>query len=287
MTRTETEADAALRNLACGSAAGAVSRTLTAPLELLKIRQQNRHVAGGGGLLEMVRREKRGLLSLWKGNGANCLRIAPQSAINFAARELCEGRLAAAVPGAPPALLALASGSAAGAVSMAAIYPLENARTRLSLQSGGSHYSGLWDVFRKTPPRELYRGLRTSLAGFTPFNAIMFATHRLITDSGLVRAGGEGVAGEAGKLLAGGLAGCAAVTVTYPTDLIRRRQQIGGMFAAAGAREEPMLRVARDIVRREGWRGLYRGLGACYAKIFPSNAIAMYTFAALNNSGRG
>jgi solute carrier family 25 phosphate transporter 23/24/25/41 len=269
-----TEFHDATLNLLFGSIAGTVSRTATAPLELLKIRMQNSHVSGGG-IVEMIRGERRGVLSLWKGNGANCVRIAPQTAINFATRELCEARLAAALPGAHPALLALASGSAAGGVSMAAIYPLENARTRLSLQSDGSHYRGLADVFRKTPARQLYQGLGTSLFGFIPYNAIMFTAHRQICSAGVFPDS------AAGGLLAGGLSGCAAVTVTYPTDLIRRRQQIGGMFAQEGPPAGSFVQTARRIVAREGARGLYSGLSACYAKIFPSNAIAMYMFSQL------
>ena len=42
------------------------------------------------------------------------------------------------------------SGAVSGSIAMAAIYPLENIRTRLSLQSNKEHYNGIVDVFKKT-----------------------------------------------------------------------------------------------------------------------------------------
>ena len=69
----------------------------------------------------------------------------------------------------------IASGSAAGATSLAFVYPLEYARTRLSNDSkavgGGSRqYNGIIDVWRKTLKSDgivgIYRGFNISCGMF-------------------------------------------------------------------------------------------------------------------------
>ena len=71
-----------------GGVAGAVSRTVVSPLERLKILYQVQSVGReeykmsvGKGLAKMWREE--GWRGLMRGNGANCLRIVPYSAVQF------------------------------------------------------------------------------------------------------------------------------------------------------------------------------------------------------------
>jgi len=71
-----------------GGIAGAVSRTVVSPLERLKILYQVQSVGReeykmsvGKGLMKMWKEE--GFKGLMRGNGANCLRIVPYSAVQF------------------------------------------------------------------------------------------------------------------------------------------------------------------------------------------------------------
>ena len=71
-----------------GGIAGAVSRTVVSPLERLKILYQVQNVGReeykmsvGKGLMKMWKEE--GFKGLMRGNGANCLRIVPYSAVQF------------------------------------------------------------------------------------------------------------------------------------------------------------------------------------------------------------
>ena len=68
-------------DLMAGGLAGVVSRTGVAPLELWKMQSQASYVPNAS-IRQVLKKE--GLRYLWKGNLTNCIRIAPQTAINFA-----------------------------------------------------------------------------------------------------------------------------------------------------------------------------------------------------------
>lgn len=119
-TEEEKSSDVWWKQLVAGAAAGAVSRTGTAPLDRLKVFMQVKEVQekrhGGvnrcacdtvvlstpvftlqvhsskanrigliGGFRQMI--VEGGLTSLWRGNGINVLKIAPETAIKFMAYE--------------------------------------------------------------------------------------------------------------------------------------------------------------------------------------------------------
>lgn len=72
----------------------------------------------------------------------------------------------------------------------------------------------------------------------------------------------------------GGLAGSFAVTVTYPTDLLRRMMQLSG---TPGYPEyKNMLDATIKICKKEGPIGLYKGYFACLLKVAPSMAILFW-----------
>ena len=72
------------KHLAAGGMAGVASRTCTAPLDRIKVLLQVR-----GHELHSIRscasfiRKEGGLLAFWRGNGINCIKIAPEIALRF------------------------------------------------------------------------------------------------------------------------------------------------------------------------------------------------------------
>ena len=80
-----------------GGVSAAVSKTLAAPIELVKLRLQNMDAMLKSGALEVpytgivdctsrVVKEE-GVKALWKGNGTNVLRYFPTQALNFAFKD--------------------------------------------------------------------------------------------------------------------------------------------------------------------------------------------------------
>ena len=91
------------QHLVAGAAAGAVSRSATAPLELLRLQAMTGagyvEGQGSGGAAALKQKfslqqalstatQGKGWSELWRGNGLNVLRAGPQKAIDFFSFEL-------------------------------------------------------------------------------------------------------------------------------------------------------------------------------------------------------
>jgi solute carrier family 25 (mitochondrial phosphate transporter), member 23/24/25/41 len=123
-----------------GAIAGCISRCVTAPIDRLKVIMQ----AGKGDatIINMMRYmyQEGGLRGMWRGNGMNCLKIAPESASRF----LCYGefkhlvtKMTGGDENAPTVIEKFIAGGSAGAFSQAIVYPLEITKTRLALSRTG------------------------------------------------------------------------------------------------------------------------------------------------------
>ncbi|KAF8305976.1 mitochondrial carrier [Clavulina sp. PMI_390] len=136
-----------------GGCAGAASRTVVSPLERLKIIQQVQPRDGGqpykGVYRSLVRMWKEeGFKGYMRGNGINCVRIIPYSAVQFTAYEtfkkasILRQRKSNIIiffsnDGARPldTPTRLLAGALAGICSVSATYPLDLTRARLSIAS--------------------------------------------------------------------------------------------------------------------------------------------------------
>ena len=137
-----------LHCLLAGGIAGVVSRTSVAPLERVKILFQvqglssqgapPRHTSVARSITSIARAE--GVGGLWRGNGANCVRVFPSSACQFwAYAELKRRMFGGREPGPHERLVA---GGLAGAAAQTITYPLDFIRARLSTDLAGRHTGG-------------------------------------------------------------------------------------------------------------------------------------------------
>lgn len=259
-------------DLLIGGLSGVISRTMTAPMELYKLQRQNPFMPYST-IMDVIRKE--GFRHLWKGNATNSLRVFPQTAINYYVFEYSKKNIFISIEN--KEIKNFLAGSVGGSVSMICVYPLETIRSRLSLQHSKGHYSGLFNACRRIPLHDLYRGLRMSIMGFAPFSAISFSAYfhyRSILEK-------YNLQPDIMKMLAGGFAGSTAITITYPTDLIRRRLQLQN-FDKSVPKYNGILDCIRQIKKKEGFRGLYRGMFASYVKLFPTIGIQFLAMEKLN-----
>jgi hypothetical protein len=252
--------------LLIGGTSSIIARTCTSPLELYRLQRQNNFMPGSS-LRHILKNE--GVLGFWKGNGVNCMRVFPQYAINYSIyRNVLkymnfENKFHNI----------FVSSFTSGSLSMLCIYPLETSRTFLSLQTNKTQYKNFMDIVKHVPLRKLYGGSMMSVMGFAPWNAISLTSFNIYKD--FVHKHYKIENPTSVKLLCGGFAGLTAISITYPTDLIRRRLQLQHFGCDSVPRYSGIIDCARKVLKSEGIIGLYRGLLAAYIKTFPTLAIQL------------
>tara|TARA_B000000475_G_C15999919_1_gene448513 strand:+ start:690 stop:1493 length:804 start_codon:yes stop_codon:yes gene_type:complete len=258
-----------ITDLLIGGIGGIVSRSIVAPIELNRLQRQNRFIPNST-LSDVFKKE--GLRFFWKGNGTNCVRVFPQLSINYAVfrktKKINEKYIH------NDNILNFVSGCCSGFTSMLITYPLETTRTYLSLQTNKNKYKGIFDALRKIPPKQLYQGCKMSMYGFGGFSGIQYTSYYYINKT-IKNTPFDS------KLFAGAFAGTFSVSITYPTDLVRRRLQLQG-FDKSVPRYNGIFDCCRKIFKTEGITGFYRGLGATYIKTGPAVAIQFWTIETLN-----
>jgi hypothetical protein len=252
-----------------GGIGGIVSRSAVAPIELNRIQRQN-HFIPNTTLTDVYKKE--GLRFFWKGNGTNCVRIFPQLATNYSIFRGVKPFFKETFKN--ENIANFTSGATAGCVSILATYPLETTRTYLSLQTNKNKYKGILDALRKIPIRQLYQGSQCSLLGFGAFNGLQYTSfyyiNSLVKDTYFDS-----------RLVGGAFAGLFSVSITYPTDLVRRRLQLQG-FDSSVPEYSGIIDACKKIFKTEGIRGFYRGLTATWIKTGPAVAIQFWTIGKLN-----
>ncbi|XP_056443137.1 mitochondrial adenyl nucleotide antiporter SLC25A23-like [Gadus chalcogrammus] len=275
------------RQLASGGLAGAVSRTSTAPLDRLKVfLQVHGSFPGtssvGNSFQSMVR--EGGLGSLWRGNGINVLKMAPETAIKFTVYEQIKGLLGGSdASGHLKLQERFIAGSLAGAIAQTAIYPLEVLKTRLTLRATGQ-FSGVADCVSQLLRREgvwaFYRGYVPNLLAIAPAAGIDLAVYESLKNSWISRNSASGPpSGPPGVLV---LVSCGALSSTcgqlasYPLALVKTRMQ--AQAAEGGGPRPSMTALFHSILAQEGVAGLYRGLSPNLLKVIPAVSISYVVY---------
>ena len=160
----------------------------------------------------------------------------------------------------------VASGGAAGAMSLCFVYSLDYARTRLANDAktagkGGvesRQFNGLVDVYRKTLKSDgfvgLYRGFVISCIGIIVYRGCYFGFYDTLKPI---------ILGENAGLLASFILGygvtISAGLVSYPIDTIRRRMM---MTSGEAVKYKGSWDCFLTIMKKEGPMSLMKGAGA-------------------------
>merc|ERR1711988_2034599 len=213
-----------LIDFAAGGVSGAVSKTLTAPIERVKLVIQTQDAnpkiksgevpryTGIGNCFTRIYNEQ-GMGAFWRGNGTNIIRYFPTQAFNLAFKDTIKAMF--------PKYnnktdfwkffaVQLASGGFAGAASLSIVYPLDYARTRLASDAGIVAYRGA------------QFGLNDTIMSFNPY----------AKDFGLV---------------------------AYPFDTVRRRLQMESERPMADRMYKGTMDCGAKILKTEGFGGMYKG----------------------------
>ncbi|OLQ10041.1 Mitochondrial substrate carrier family protein P [Symbiodinium microadriaticum] len=270
--------------LVVGSIAGVVAKTVTAPLDRVRLIYQvtPSKVYSLRCAIELARDIARlaGPQGLWYGHMATVYRVVPFAGVQFLMFETIMKRLsktpeAKELPLAPFWVPACAGASAAVSATIAT-YPLDVIRTRIAghleaVPRYRNYSSAVRGILEIEGFRGLFRGLSPTLLGIGPYGALSFSAFEF--SKGKLRQW-HGVSSDADVplhhlLAAGSLSGASAQLLSYPIQTVRRRMQLPypeelgaqGSLAYANIRE-----TFRQIHTTEGLVALYRGASIVWLK---------------------
>jgi len=266
-----------IENFSLSGAAAVISKTAAAPIERVKLLVQNQdEMLKTGRLKEPYRGvidctirtyRTEGILPFWRGNLPNCLRYFPTQALNFAFKDKIKAMLRMKKTDSYGVKFSknIASGGAAGALSLCFVYSLDYARTRLANDAKASgkagaerQFNGLIDVYAKTLKSDgfigLYRGFMISCVGIIVYRGCYFGFYDTLKPIIL----GEN-AGVITSFILGYGVTVSAGLVSYPIDTIRRRMM---MTSGEAVKYRGSWDCAVQIMKKEGFMSLMKGAGA-------------------------
>ncbi|XP_072910116.1 mitochondrial glutamate carrier 1-like isoform X1 [Hemitrygon akajei] len=212
----------------------------------------------------------------------------------------------------------LINGGVAGLIGVTCVFPIDLAKTRLQNQRNGQRtYTSMMDCLIKTVRSEgyfgMYRGAAVNLTLVTPEKAIKLAANDLFRT--YLSKNGKGL-NILGEMLAGCGAGLCQVIVTTPMEMLKIQLQDAGRLAAqqrlllpscsttkivasnpvlsraynvspaTSSRPVSATQIAKDLFHSQGFKGLYKGLGATILRDVPFSVIYFPLFAHLNKLGQ-
>jgi len=267
------------QDLLMGGTIGAISKTIMAPVERVKLLLQtmdsNPDVISGKvarytGIGDCFRRvhSEQGMKAFWRGNLVNCLRYAPQQGSALAFNDFLNN----AFPKYNDKTewwkgfgVKLFSGGLAGAIANTICYPFDFARTRLAsdLAKGQGKFTGIWDCIASTVRSQgltgLYTGWSVTVAGAFVYRAGQLGCFKQIQDMNPY-ASDKGTLGIVSSFCAVTAARTVVMPFNYPFDTVRRRLMLESEKPVEARQYKSSFDCARKVLAKEGTKGMYKGM---------------------------
>ncbi|XP_066926876.1 mitochondrial coenzyme A transporter SLC25A42-like [Clytia hemisphaerica] len=266
----ETEKDV-LSSLVSGACAGALAKTVIAPLDRTKIMFQVSKTEFSYKTAANIMYKgykKNGFLSWWRGNSATMARVIPYAAIQFTTHEQMKLYLAGGKKVPLPPEKRFLAGSIAGLVACTFTYPLDLVRARLAIAQK-LKYKSLRHAFRTIYKEEgfmrFYNGYIPTVLGIMPYAGTSFFIYETLKQ----KYHKENPTAELTfyhRFGYGAVAGVCGQSFSYPLDIVRRRMQTDGLDGK-GYKYKKLVGTLRYIFLSEGFiKGLYKGLSINWIK---------------------
>ncbi|KIY44767.1 mitochondrial NAD transporter [Fistulina hepatica ATCC 64428] len=304
--------------LPAGAGGGLVASIATCPLDVVKTKLQAQRAVQGQhgyeGIVDTVRSiiKHDGFRGLYRGLGPTILGYLPTWAIYFAVYDAIKTHFgemplgaeqdahyqhdhvtvypAAQVKGYQPLIrenpwsLHIMSAMVAGAASTCLTTPLWVIKTRFMTQRRDEPrfrhtLDAARSIYRAEGVKAFYRGLLPSLLGITHV-AVQFPLYEQLKMWARRYEGHE--PSSQAILLCSATAKMTASIATYPHEVIRTRLQIQRLLLSeqhvVDTSRRGVISTTKKIIRREGWRALYKGLSINLLRTVPNSAVTMLTY---------
>lgn len=274
-------------DLSAGTVAGIAQLTVGHPFDTIKVKLQNMPNPAPGtaplytSAIDAVRKTVAtdGASGLYAGFTAPLAFVAFFNATLFAANSgmrslVGKGRKVDELSYLDLGLCGMGAGFAVSWIAC----PTELVKCRLQSQGPAGGYAGPMDCARKVVAAKgvtgLYKGLGATMLREMPANALYFGsyegTKRMFAKGGSTEGLGSG------QLMASGaVAGFSFWAAVYPVDVIKTRLQTD---SDVRPKYKGMVDCTRQILQKEGWGAMYRGVGPCLARSMPANAVTFVVY---------
>jgi solute carrier family 25 phosphate transporter 23/24/25/41 len=221
-----------------------------------------------------------GWRGFYRGNGTNCLKVAPDAALQFAVNRLVTDWFAGDVGG-PTLGQRFIAGGIAGAASQTFIHPVDVIKTQMTVAESGE-YKGILECVRRTANDKalgtstvvrFYRGYTASLIGIVPYMGTKLGLYTFVCSEYKRRNDGCALRGARDTLVA---TGCSfiSIAVAYPFNLARTKLQVQGVNGRSML-YTGVFNCLQTTVEHERIIGLYRGFVPNLIKALPAQTILL------------
>lgn len=270
-------------NMMAGALAGITEHAVMFPVDSIKTRMQVFATSpaavytGIGNAFTRISSTE-GARALWRGVSSVIMGAGPAHAVHFGAYEAVKELAGGNVEGGRHQWLATSvAGASATIASDALMNPFDVIKQRMQVHKSEfrSAFTCARTVYRTEGFHAFYISYPTTLTMTVPFTAVQFTVYEQLKS--LLNP--SGVYSPATHMISGGLAGAVAAAVTTPLDVAKTLLQTRGTSSDPEIRNARGMREAfRIIWKRDGVRGLARGLTPRVLTFMPSNALCWLSY---------
>ncbi|EDO49687.1 predicted protein [Nematostella vectensis] len=289
-------------HLVAGGLGGSMGALATIPLEVIQTRLQSSAfrsqrvrvnistrtttVNKFSGIVPYARYmvKNEGIQSLFKGLGTTLLGVTPSRAIYFAIYSKLKDMLnkSGALGKADGSLIHMTSSAIAAFINHTVTNPLWFIKTRLQLENQGGTRASAFKIvsmaYKAEGIRAFYRGLTASYVGISETVVHFTIYERLKAELLKLHYKSRRDFHVVECMLAAGISKCIATSLCYPHEVARTRLRQQESEFLGRQKYRSFFQTLGTVLREEGWRGLYGGLGTHVIRQVPNTAIMFFTY---------
>jgi len=181
----------------------------------------------------------------------------------------------------------LLAGGIAGAIAKTAVAPLD--RTKILMQVSqmygwtshrGSVFSSMKVIWNTEGLTGFFRGNSATVARIMPYAAIQYTVFENANEQLSKHVFGNESKHPLKRFMAGAMAGCSSVALTYPIDMTRTVLAVR-TNSSNGGRRPGLIETLSSVSRERGITGLYRGVYPTLVGVVPYAGISFLVFGQL------